>query len=183
MKITTVLIASMAYLTSQSSMVAAAPCSSNQTPMRITDVYSDSVLAAHNRPRAQYGARPLVWSPELYTSALQYAKLCKFAPSDSRGKYGENFYATTARVANVAQAVNSWMAQAANYNYNNPVFSSNTGGFTQVVWKSSTQVACAQAACAAGTISSQPSTITVCRYAPPGNMQGQFSKNVGRPVA
>jgi hypothetical protein len=29
----------------------------------------------------------------------------------------------------VAQAVNSWMAQAANYNYNNPVFSSNTGQY------------------------------------------------------
>ncbi|KAG0284059.1 hypothetical protein BGZ96_011556 [Linnemannia gamsii] len=198
MKLTTILIASVVYLTSQSSMVAAAPYSYDQTPMKITDVYSDSVLVAHNRPRVQYGAKPLTWSPELYTSTLQYAKLCKFASSDSRGKYGENLYATTTRVANVAQAVNSWMAQAPNYNYNNPVFSSNTGkcsqkdykhvgehnrGFTQVVWKSSTQVACAQAACAAGTIYSQASTITICRYAPPGNMQGQFAKNVGRPAA
>lgn len=58
-----------------------------------------------------------------------------------------------------------------------------SGGFTQVVWKSSTQVACAQAECAAGTIYNQKSTITVCRYSPPGNMQGQFSQNVGRRVA
>lgn len=58
-----------------------------------------------------------------------------------------------------------------------------SGGFTQVVWKSSTQVACAQADCAAGTIYNQKSTLTVCRYSPPGNMQGQFAQNVGRRVA
>lgn len=83
MKFTTAVIASVAYLTSQ---VATAPCSLGQTPMTATDVYSDSVLTIHNRHRAQYGAKPLTWSPELYTSALQYAKLCKFASSDSRGK-------------------------------------------------------------------------------------------------
>ncbi|KAG0073750.1 hypothetical protein BGZ90_011330 [Linnemannia elongata] len=180
MKITTAVIASVVYLTNQ---VAAAPCSFSQTPMTTTDVYSDSVLSIHNSHRAQYGAKSLTWSPELYTSALQYAKLCKFASSDSRGKYGENFYATTARGADVSQAVNSWMAQAPKYNYNNPVFTPNAGGFTQVVWKSSTQVACAQAECAAGTIYNQKSIITVCRYSPPGNMQGQFSQNVGRRVA
>ncbi|KAF9147873.1 hypothetical protein BG015_010422 [Linnemannia schmuckeri] len=179
MKVITAAIASVAYLTSQA---VAAPCSFAQTPVTTTDVYSDSVLAIHNSHRAQYGAKPLTWSPELYISALQYAKLCKFSSSDSRGKYGENFYATTARGTNAAQAVNSWMAQAPNYNYNNPVFSSNTGGFTQVVWKSSTQVACAQAQCAAGTIYSQASTITICRYSPPGNMKGQFVQNVGRRV-
>lgn len=83
MKITTAVFASVAYLASQ---VAAAPCSFGQTAMTATDVYSDSVLAIHNGHRAQYGAKPLTWSPELYTSALQYAKLCKFASSDSRGK-------------------------------------------------------------------------------------------------
>ena len=44
----------------------------------------------------------------------------------------------------------------------------------QVVWKSTTQVACAVANCAAGTIFSQPSNFVVCRYTPPGNYAGQF---------
>ncbi|KAF8888246.1 CAP domain-containing protein [Infundibulicybe gibba] len=65
---------------------------------------------------------------------------------------------------------------------NNPGFSSATGHFTQVVWKGTTQVACAVANCGAGTIFSQASGYVVCRYSPPGNVIGQFPQNVGRPV-
>lgn len=54
------------------------------------------------------------------------------------------------------------------------------GHFTQVVWKSTTSVACAKASCPAGTITQMPSFFFVCRYAPPGNYQGQFPQNVGR---
>ncbi|KIJ98325.1 hypothetical protein K443DRAFT_104102, partial [Laccaria amethystina LaAM-08-1] len=57
---------------------------------------------------------------------------------------------------------------------NNPGFSPATGHFTQVVWKSTTQVACAMVNCGPGTIFPQASTYTVCRYTPPGNIQGQF---------
>ncbi|KAF8978699.1 CAP domain-containing protein, partial [Cyathus striatus] len=66
---------------------------------------------------------------------------------------------------------------------NKPGFSSATGHFTQVVWKSSTSIACAIANCPAGTIFNQTSKYVVCRYAPPGNYLGQFPQNVGHPQA
>lgn len=57
---------------------------------------------------------------------------------------------------------------------NRPGFSSGTGHFTQVVWKSSRQVACAIADCRGGTIFQQPSKYVVCRYSPPGNFAGRY---------
>ncbi|KAF8990188.1 CAP domain-containing protein, partial [Cyathus striatus] len=57
---------------------------------------------------------------------------------------------------------------------NSPGFSSASGHFTQVVWKSTTSVACAITSCPAGTIFGQASKYVVCRYAPPGNYPGQF---------
>lgn len=41
-----------------------------------------------------------------------------------------------------------WMAEAKDYDPQNPVYSH----FTQVVWKATTQLGCAKVACKAGTI-------------------------------
>lgn len=51
----------------------------------------------------------------------------------------------------------------------------------QVVWRSTTQVACAMVGCNSGVTDERGAVIlgpaskyTVCRYSPPGNIQGQF---------
>jgi hypothetical protein len=73
-----------------------------------TDAWSDQVVSSHNQARAQYGAAPVTWNSELYSSTLSYAQGCKFAHrykhffscmatelndyhiSDPQGQYGEN---------------------------------------------------------------------------------------------
>ncbi|KAF9012628.1 CAP domain-containing protein [Cyathus striatus] len=123
-------------------------------------------LSFHNSNRKKYGASALKWNASLYQETF----------SDG-GKYGENLGAGTGDYG-IQSAVHAWMAEAPNYNYINPGFSSATGHFAQVVWKSTTSVvACAIASCPAGTIFNQASKYVVCRYAPPGNYRGQFPNN------
>ncbi|PPQ92633.1 hypothetical protein CVT25_007712 [Psilocybe cyanescens] len=136
------------------------------------DAWSDQVLSEHNKARGRYGAKPLQWSTSLFPPTNQYAQMCKFAHSDAQSRYGENLYASSNLNAGIADAIKSWMAEA----YNHPGYNLATGHFTQVVWKDTTQVACALASCAAGTIFPiQPSKYIVCRYTPPGNYAGQFA--------
>ncbi|KAF9494069.1 hypothetical protein BDN71DRAFT_1393816, partial [Pleurotus eryngii] len=56
-----------------------------------------------------------------------------------------------------------------------PRILAGTGHFTQVVWKSNKQVACAIGNCRGGTIFQQPSKYVVCRYSPPGNFAGRYA--------
>ncbi|MCM6773990.1 CAP family protein [Nocardia sp. CDC159] len=140
----------------------------------------EQMLSVVNAARARYGASPMVWDADAAASAVQYARACKFEHSASNGRYGENLYAGTGE-RTFQQAVDSWMAEAKDYDYNNPGFSPKTGHFTQVVWKGSTRLAVGIASCPAGTIFSRPSTFVVARFVPPGNVSGRFAENVGRP--
>ncbi|KAG7453158.1 PR-1 protein [Guyanagaster necrorhizus] len=146
----------------------------------ILEDWKTSIVRQHNEYRAQYGAKPLTWSDALYPGASQWASQCKFQHSDGQGKYGENLAAGTGNSYGFSSGLKSWMDEASKYDYNHPGFSSTTGHFTQVVWKSSKQVACAIASCRGGTIFQQPSKYVVCRYSPAGNFAGQFPENVGK---
>ncbi|KAK0441343.1 PR-1 protein [Armillaria borealis] len=146
----------------------------------ILEDWKTSVVRQHNTYRAQYGAAPLTWSDALYPGTSQWASQCKFQHSNGQGKYGENLAAGTGAAYGFSNGLKSWMDEASKYDYNHPGFSSATGHFTQVVWKSSKQVACAIANCKGGTIFQQPSKYVVCRYSPPGNFAGRFAENVGR---
>ncbi|KAH9485645.1 Pathogenesis-related protein PRB1-3 [Psilocybe cubensis] len=145
------------------------------------DSWMNSVISSHNTNRAAYGASAVTWNANLYPGALSWAQACKF--QHSGGNYGENLYAASGSSNIMADGMKAWMSEASKYDYNNPGFSSATGHFTQVVWKATTQVACASANCPAGTIfPTLPATYLVCRYSPPGNVMGQFRQNVGRHV-
>lgn len=147
------------------------------------DTFANQVVAQHNAARAKYGAQPITWTSALYNSTLAYAKKCVFEHSGGGGGYGENLAAGSWDTYGIVDAVNDWMSEAPDYDYNHPGFSEGTGHFTQVVWKSTTQVACAVASCPAGTIfSDYASQYVICRYTPPGNYDGEFAQNVGRPV-
>jgi pathogenesis-related protein 1 len=146
------------------------------------DAWSDAVLTALNQARAQYGAAPLTWNAALYGETLQYASACRFAPSNAWGAYGQTLYAGTAGSTDIRDAVAMWMSEASRYDYNNPSYSEATGSFTQVVWKSTTQVAAAVVSCPPRTVMptmSSPTTFVVARYTPIGNVAGQFAQNVG----
>ncbi|KIY71291.1 PR-1-like protein [Cylindrobasidium torrendii FP15055 ss-10] len=140
--------------------------------------FKTAVVRQHNEARAKYGAGKLTWSDALYADTQKWANQCKF--QHSGGNYGENLAAGTGNFG-FKNGLDSWMSEASKYDYNHPGFSSETGHFTQVVWKNTKQVACAVGDCKAGTIFDQASKYVVCRYSPPGNYQGQFPQNVGRP--
>lgn len=65
-----------------------------------------------------------------------------------------------------------WYEEIDLYDFNNPGFSSDTGHFTQLVWKSTTDVGCGL------SISGSNKIYAVSHYSPPGNFRGEYTENV-----
>ncbi|KAL6636966.1 hypothetical protein ACP70R_024538 [Stipagrostis hirtigluma subsp. patula] len=133
----------------------------------------DEYLAPHNQARAAVGVAPLRWSAELASAAArtvaqqQRQSGCAFA--DMAGSpYGANQGWASYR-ARPAEVVASWVAQGRFYSHGNNTCAAGRqcGTYTQVVWRRTAEVGCAQATCAAGA------TLTLCLYNPHGNVQGQ----------
>ncbi len=74
-----------------------------------------------------------------------------------------------------AKASQQWYDEIKDYKWSKPEFSMETGHFTQVVWKNSTQVGFAVAQAPNGYF------YAVANYYPAGNYTGQFPKNVLQP--
>jgi hypothetical protein len=135
---------------------------------------AQALLDAHNRVRAKHCAGPLAWSPKLEQAAQQWAstlvkKGCVFGHSG--GQYGENLAAGTIGALDGESTVQMWYDEGKQYNFKRGGFSMNTGHFTQVVWRATTQVGCAKAQC-------KGNDIYVCEYDPPGNVDTEYQANV-----
>ena len=158
--------------------------------MVATGVQADGVdgaamLAAHNKWRAQVGVGPLSYSPELAASAqawadeLKQSNHCRMRHSSSQGQYGENLFWASPVVwsdgrRELSQVppekpVDSWGSEQRDYNHvNNSCRPGKMcGHYTQLVWKTSTQVGCARAVCA-----DSQEQVWVCQYQPAGNWLG-----------
>ena len=132
------------------------------------------LVAAHNKVRAQHCAPPLTWSPKLAQVAQQWANSlrdqgCKFGHSG--GQYGENLAAGTTGAMDPEAVVAMWYDEVKGYSFKQPGFSMQTGHFTQVVWRSTTQVGCGMAQC-------NGNDVWGCNYDPPGNWEGQYPQEV-----
>jgi uncharacterized protein YkwD len=132
-----------------------------------------NVLSEHNHLRNLHGAPALTWNNQLAQFASQYASRCIF--QHSHDKYGENL---AAGYPTLTAAIRTWYDEAKSYFYRFPGFSMKTGHFTQLVWKSTTQLGCGYAAC--NGKNSTPGIFLVCEYNQPGNVlsQQQFVENV-----
>ncbi|KAJ7590312.1 PR-1-like protein [Mycena floridula] len=145
---------------------------------RSSETSADDIAAylqSHNDARAQHGANPLSWSDDLASKAQSWADRCVFEHSGgSLGPFGENLAAGTGSFG-IADAIQIWVDEAKDYNPAAPVASH----FTQVVWKSTTQVGCAVQSCN-GIFDPVfgPANFFVCEYNPAGNVIGEFSENV-----
>ncbi|KIY64725.1 PR-1-like protein, partial [Cylindrobasidium torrendii FP15055 ss-10] len=129
-------------------------------------------LATHNSAREEYGAPPLVWDDNLAGSVQNYTDRCQFSHSNGGGAYGENIAASTEPGWSIQDAVDQWMAESCAF----LATSQNSGHFTQVVWKGTRSVACGITSCPPHTVfltDDGGATYIVCRYSPPGNVQGQ----------
>ncbi len=135
---------------------------------------ADQFIAEHNRVRAKHCAAPLTWSPKLATVAQQWANSlrdtgCKFGHSG--GQYGENLAAGTTGALPPSAVVAMWYDEVKGYSFQQPGFSMQTGHFTQVVWRSTSQVGCGMSQC-------NGNDIWVCEYDSPGNWEGQYREQV-----
>lgn len=131
-------------------------------------------LNAHNQYRALHGVPPVAWSATVAASAQAYVNTCPSGHSSS--PYGENILFAN-YVLPPADVVAWWYSEETLYDYDNPGFSSETGHFTQVVWKSTAEIGCGYR----GGCGGYWSNIWVCQYNPPGNYIGQFAENVFPP--
>jgi uncharacterized protein YkwD len=138
--------------------------------------FVNAVLQEHNTIRSERGLPPVNWSVDLAKDALGWARHLasidqgEHDPS-SRGKEGENIWWGTTGAFSYGQMVGSWGSEKKDFRYG--VFpdcrtrrSAVVGHYTQIVWKNTTSVGCALA-------SNGKTDYFVCRYSPPGNVEGQ----------
>ena len=143
------------------------------TPAFAQDDFQTRVLAAHNSLRAQVGTPPLTWSSRLADDARAWAdtlaRNSRLQHEDQR-QQGENLWMGTANAFSIEAMVGAWAGEQADYRHG--VFpgvakkGKPVGHYTQMVWRSTTEVGCATARTA-------DEEVLVCRYSPPGNWIGQ----------
>lgn len=128
-------------------------------------------LAPHNSARAQLGVGPLVWDATVAAYAQNYAnkRIADCAMQHSGGRYGENLFKSKGYSDPVATGVMSWVNEKQYYDYNSNSCAGGQvcGHYTQVVWRDSKKLGCAQVQCNDGW------TFVICSYDPPGNYAGQ----------
>lgn len=162
-----------------------------QTSIDLAALRSTAV-SKHNAYRATHKSPNITISNSLNTSAQAWAETVassgKFAHSTNRNNVGENIYASYTTETSIdpstlgSGAVSDWYNEVKDYNYASPGFSSETGHFTQVVWKGSTELGCGAAQGTATIEGTKYNAFyVVCQYAPAGNVQGQFPNNVLKP--
>lgn len=164
-----------------------------QTTINLTN-FRNATLTRHNTYRATHRSPSLAPTNSLNASAQSWAERLatsgtfEHSSASQRNNAGENLYAYYTTANSIAagtlgnQVVTSWYNEVSAYNYASPGFSMQTGHFTQVVWRGSTQLGCGVAR---GTITlngrAYNAFYVVCHYAPAGNVTGQFPQNVVRP--
>ncbi|CAF4201446.1 unnamed protein product, partial [Rotaria magnacalcarata] len=142
--------------------------------------FQQQALDQHNYFRDLHCTPTMVLNSTLNTIAQNYADYLTtnnlFQHSGTAG-LGENLWAMSSSAAitfvNGSTPTTSWYGEISSYNYSSPGFSSSTGHFTQVIWKSSIQLGIGI------SLSSDSKTAKVVgNYYPAGNVIGSFSENV-----
>lgn len=135
--------------------------------------FASSILAEHNAKRSLHkNTGSLNWSDELATYAQNYADNydCSGSLTHSGGPYGENL---ALGYSGSSGAVNAWYDEISDYDFTNPGFSSNSGHFTQLVWKGTSEVGCGIKSC-----NNEWHDYIICSYNSPGNVGGEYADNV-----
>jgi hypothetical protein len=141
------------------------------------------LLAAHNAERVRLGIPPLRWSEKLALQSREWAEqlvhMQGLEHSDSadyadpiEGEEGENLWRGTKGYYTPEQMVELWLDERDVF-VNGPFPRNSTTGrwrdvghYTQIVWRSTTEVGCAIA-------SNEEDEVLVCRYLEGGNVIGE----------
>jgi pathogenesis-related protein 1 len=143
------------------------------------------VTAAHNAVRAAASPvptpplAPLCWNASVASVAQSWADACTWRHNPNLSNLGENIAAFGGNhsVSAGPDAVNFWAEEASDYQYSSNSCSGVCGHYTQIVWRSTTEVGCGVRVCTTGSPFDSHSgatwTMVVCDYRPPGNFRGQ----------
>jgi hypothetical protein len=140
--------------------------------------WQKQMLDQHNLYRAKHCAPALTWDDEVAKSAQAWADGCVFEHAQGTG-LGENLSAGTNRTP--IDAVDGWYREVKDYDFAAPGSVPGTGHFSQVVWRNTTKVGCGMAQCPGSSFGWNDfatALFYVCRYAPPGNLAGEYDANV-----
>ncbi|KAL8982428.1 MAG: hypothetical protein Q9205_003058 [Flavoplaca limonia] len=148
------------------------PATSSTPSYTNIDIFKSTLLETHNTYRTAHNASSLIWNSTLATSARRHAQPCDFKHSKDI-PFGENL---AAGYPNTTAAVEFWGNEQEYYDFGDAEFDDETGHFTQMVWKTTTDVGCGATWCDGenGT----PGWYLVCQYFPAGNVKGAFREKV-----
>lgn len=139
----------------------------------------EETIQSHKIARSRYGSTALVWSEVCAAYAQQWADYLatsgewKHGNLDGTiGRMGQNI-AMGGKNFTVTKAVDAWMEESKDYDYERGGYQPGLGHFTQMVWRSTRE-------CGAGKAKRGNRTIIVVNYFPAGNL-ADFSFNVPHP--
>jgi len=137
----------------------------------------------HNLKRPLHSAGPLTWSEECAEHArkwVQHLVEIDTLAHDNESGMGENCgYFQSSNVSSKSDSEwainvsNMWYGEIEKYDFDKSGYQSQTGHFTQMIWKSTTKMGCAIAK--KGT-----KVYIVANYYPPGNFMSRYAENVSK---
>ncbi|XP_076665297.1 uncharacterized protein LOC143367403 isoform X1 [Andrena cerasifolii] len=144
--------------------------------------WQEEALLVHNEYRRRHRVPDLRLSAELTAAAKAWANTLlntnKLIPQSS-SPYGENIYSMQCSdpklIVTAREVVSKWYSEKKDHKFGTEPKVLNTCHFTQIVWKNTTEMGIAMA-------KRDGSCVVVACYHPRGNIVGQFTENVLKPV-
>ncbi|XP_072745189.1 uncharacterized protein [Anoplolepis gracilipes] len=144
--------------------------------------WQQEALLVHNEYRRKHRVSDLRLSPELTAAAKAWANTLlntnKLIPQSS-SPYGENIYSMQCSdpklIVSAREVISKWYSEKKEHKFGVEPKVLNTCHFTQIVWKNTTEMGIAMA-------KRDGTCVIVACYHPRGNIVGQFTENVLKPI-